>query len=162
LENDGYAVCLIKLIFYFINPGGAVPTTGRLPEESSGYSFLNLISYKKEGGYFYFIASLIDNDSIIHHYYYKADQQGIILEYNKTYTPHYSEYPNIKLNYKFFTCQIMYKDTNKNLLTCCFGTIDSNLIVIQSFDIEDQLNEINENYTKIENEYLSMITSVAD
>lgn len=52
LENDGYAVCLIKLIFYFINPGGAVPTTGRLPEESSGYSFLNLISYKKEGGYF--------------------------------------------------------------------------------------------------------------
>ena len=163
LENDGYAVCLVDNIFYIITPGGSVPATGSLPSESSEYSFLNLVSYKKDNGYFYFIASLIDkNVSIMRHYYFKVDQLGFTLEYNKTYTPYYSEYPNIKLNYKFFTCQIMNKNTNKKLLTCCFGTRDSNLLVIQSFDIEDKLNEINECYTKIENEFLNMITSVAD
>ena len=161
LENDGYAVCLIDLIFYFISPGGAIEITGRLPNEGSDYSFLNLISYKKEGGTFYFIASLIDKDvSIIHHYYYKVDQQGFRIEYNKTYTPHYTEYPNIKLNYKYFTCQIMFhQNTNKNLLTCCFGTAHNDLIVIQSFDIENQFNELGEIYARIENEYLNMITS---
>jgi hypothetical protein len=161
LENDGYGVCLINLTFYFIAPGGSIEITETLPNESNDYSFLNLISYKKEGGSFYFIASLIDKDvSIMHHYYYKVDQEGFILEYNTTYIPYYTEYPNIKLNYKYFTCQIMfYKNTNKNLLTCCFGTANTDLIVIQSFDIENQLNKLEEHYAKIENEYLNMITS---
>ena len=160
LENDGYSIILIDQIFYFITPGGDYEVTGRLPTD---YSFLNLVSYKKDGGDFYFIVSLIDNISVlkIHHYYYKVNQGGFTNSYNIAYTPNYSEYPNIKINYKYFTCQIMYyEDTQKNLLTCCFGTKDSDLIVIQSFDIEDNLKELSEHYAKIENEYLNMITSV--
>ena len=158
LENDGYSICLISKLFYFITPSGDVPKTQNLPIT---YSFLSLNSYKKDGSEYYFIASLIDSDvSKIYHYYYSVNQDGFEIEKQKVYTPNYSEYPNIKLNYKSFTCQIMYyKKSNKNLLTCCYGTTDSDLIIIQSFDIEDDLKELSKQYAKIENEYLSMITS---
>ena len=162
LEEDGYGISLINDTFYFIFPNGNIEKKGSLPQENRDYSFLNLVSYKKDNdGNFYFIASFIEEDfSKMHHYYYKIKENdfSLILKYN--YRPHYNDYPNIKLNYKYFTCQIMYlKKMKKDLLTCCFGTRENNLIIIQSFDIENSLIEFEDYYSKIEIDSLKMITS---
>ena len=56
-------------------------------------------------------------------------------------------YPGIKINNKHFTCQIMNSEEKGDALTCCFQSNDNDLIIVQSFDINNNnLKEIEEYY----------------
>jgi hypothetical protein len=76
------------------------------------------------------------------------------------YKPFYLDYTGISLNNEIFTCQILYSEKyGKKILTCCYETYNNNLIVVQSFDIENNITEIEEYYSKIPIDNLNLITS---
>jgi hypothetical protein len=53
----------------------------------------------------------------------------------------------------------MNSDKKGKVLTCCFQTFENDLITVQSFDIENNLTEIEEYYAKTPIDNLNMITS---
>ena len=162
-ETDGMIICLVNNTIYFFNSSGDYLFRDSLPEHE--YSYFNLLIYKKENNYnHYLIAFIINNDysyelNILH---YKANDTNNILIYRKTFKPFYFDYPKIMIKKSVLGCQIMNSKDKGKVVTCCFQTQDYDFIVIQSFIIENNLEEIGEDvYAKIETKNLEIIHSLA-
>ena len=124
---------------------------------------LNLLAYKKDkNNYYHFFIICITNENskkILSIFHYKLKGYDISLESHKYYQPFYLDYPGIKINSDYFTCQIMNSDKKGDVLTCAYFAYDNKLIVVQSFDIENGIQEIEEYYSKFPIDNLNVITS---
>ena len=161
-ETDGMIICLVNNTIYFFNSTGDNLFSDSLPEHE--YSYFNLLTYKKENNYnHYLIAFIINNDysyelNILH---YQANNTNNKLIYRKTFKPFYFDYPKIKIKKSVLGCQIMNSKNKGKVVTCCFQTQDYDFIVIQSFIIENNLEEIGEDvYAKIETQNSEVIHSL--
>ena len=159
-NDDKNIICVIDDVFYFFKENDDFILMGYLPVEITQSTYYNLLAYKKNLSYYHFIISFIDDQyKYIYIYHYKINEHEYSIVSNYTYSPFYFDYPMIKINNKLFTCQIINSDTKGNVLTCCFQTYLNNLIVINSFDIEKNLTEIEEYYSKIPIDNINMIDS---
>ena len=160
-KEYGHIICLIEDVFYFFKGNSDLIIMGNLPNEITQSNYLNLLAYRKdEDNKFHFIVTFMNSSNkYINFYHYQIDEIEYIIVSNNIYSPFYFDYPNIELNSPYFTCQIMDTETNGKVLTCCFQTFDNDLIIVQSFDIENDLAEIEEYYAKIPIDNLNMITS---
>ena len=160
--DEGNIICLVEDVFYFFQENGTFIIMGEFPNVITQSSYLNLLAYKKDiNDYYHFIITFMDSSNkILNLYHYQVNTNEYSIVSNFTYIPFYFDYPTIQINSKFYTCQIMDSDEKGYVLTCCFQTFDGNLIVIQSFDIENNLAEIEEYYAKTPITSLNMITSV--
>ena len=161
-ENENNLICAVDTKFYFFTENGDFITTGYLPNDITNSAYLDLLAYKIDNEKFYhFIVVFMNSDNkIFYFYHYKVKGENCSLISNYEYTPFYFDYPNIEINNKLFTCQIMYSESRKeNVLTCCFQTMKNDLIIVQSFNIEQNLSEIEEYYAKTPIDHLNQITS---
>ena len=160
-SEDGNVICLIDDVFYFFEENGAFIKMGNLPNEIRKSFSVNLLTYKKDNNNnFHFIVTFMDEgNQNIFLYHYKINENMYQIVSNNTYSPFYFDYPNIGINSKYFTCQILASDTINYVLTCAFLTFENDLIVVQSFDIENNLTEIEEHYAKTPLIGLNMMTS---
>ena len=160
-EEDGNIICVVENVFYFFEENGDLIKMGEFPTEIGQSHFMNLLPYKKdENNTFHFIITSIDSiNKILYLYHYAVNETNYVIISNYIYTPFYFDYPNIEINNKFHTCQILDSQNKGNVLTCCFQTYENDLIVIQSFDIEHNLSEIEEYYSKLPIDNINMMTS---
>ena len=162
-KEDGIIICIDNNIFYFFDEEVELKILGCLPEEIKRIQELNLVTYKKEENDYYFIIAFMDTEyKKIFFYNYKVNgnTKNYTIVSNNEYSSFYIDYPEIKIQNQHFTCQIIYSRKNKkNVLTCCFSTYNSELLVVQSFDIENNLTEIEEYYSKFPIKNLGLITS---
>ena len=160
-EEDGNIICVVEDVFYFFKENSNFITMGKFPREITQSSYLNLLTYKKdEQQSNHFIITFMDEPNknlYLFHYLINKTEYKIVS--NNTYFPFYFDYPIIEINNKYFTCQIMNSDKKGKVLTCCFQTFENDLITVQSFDIENNLTEIEEYYAKTPIDNLNMITS---
>ena len=159
--HGGNVICIVENVFYFFDGEGNFIISGDLPNEIDQTTYINLLAYEKNiENNFHFIVTFMDSTKkIIFLYHYIINQTTFNIVSNNTYSPFYFDYPNIEINSKYFTCQIMDSSEKGNVLTCCFETYENHLIVIQSFDIDNNLAEIEEYYAKTPIDSLNMITS---
>ena len=160
-NEDGNVICLVEDVVYFFDEQGLFVRMGNLPNEIRESTYLNLIAYKKDSNdNFHFIVAFMDESHLnIFMYHYIISENIYQIVYNNTYSPFYFDYPNIGINSKYFTCQILSSIERNYVLTCAFLTYDNDLIIVQSFDIENNLAEIEEYYAKTPVDGLNMITS---
>ena len=158
----GNIICLIENVFYFFKGNSDLIIMGDLPSEITQSSYLNLLTYKKdEDNNFHFIVTFMDaTNKYINIYHYQVNETKYKIVSNNIYSPFYFDYPNIEINSQYFTCQILDTEKYGKVLTCCFQTFDNDLIVVQSFDVENDLAEIEEYYAKTPIDNLNMITSI--
>ena len=160
--DEGNIICLVEDVFYFFEENGNFIKMGEFPNAITQSNYLNLLPYKKDiDDNYHFIITFMDSSfKILYLYHYQVNTNAYNIVSNFTYIPFYFDYPTIQINSKIYTCQIMDSYEKGYVLTCCFQTFDGNLIVIQSFDIENNLTEIEEYYSKTPITSLNMITSV--
>ena len=160
-EEDGNIICVVENVFYFFEENGDFIKMGEFPTEIGQSHFMNLLPYKKdENNNFHFIITSIDNvNKILYLYHYAVNEINYEIISNYIYIPFYFDYPNIEINNKYHTCQIIDSQNKGSVLTCCFQTYENDLIVIQSFDIEHNLSEIEEYYSKLPIDNINMMTS---
>ena len=160
--DEGNIICLVEDVFYFFDEFGNFIIMGEFPNAITQSFYLNLLAYKKDinDNYHFIITFMDSSNKILNLYHYQVNNNAYNIVSNFTYIPFYFDYPTIQINSKFYTCQIMDSDEKGYVLTCCFQTFDGNLIVIQSFDIENNLAEIEEYYAKTPITSLNIITSV--
>ena len=159
--KEGNVICLIEDVFYLFEENGNFLIMGEFPTEIIKSSYLNLLAYKKDtDNNFHFIITFMDSyNRNIFLYHYKTNINIYNIVSNYSYNPFYFDYPNIVINNQLYTCQIMDSDKKGSVLTCCFQTYAVDLIVLQSFDIENNLTEIEEYYAKTPISCLTMVTS---
>ena len=154
-------ICLVQDVFYFFKENGDFILMGELPNTINQSPTINLLTYKKdEDNNFHFIIAFIDdgiNNLFFYHYMINDNSYRIISNY--IYSPFYFDYPNIHLNNKYFACQILESLEKGNILTCCFNTFSTNLIVLQSFEIDNNFTEIEEYYAKTPIDNINIMTS---
>ena len=111
----------------------------------------NLITYKKEENYYYYIITYIYKLNICILYYKVAENGRNELISNNTFTPFYLDYPAIKIDSMYLSCEIMDSCDKGDVLTCVFTTTEGNFIVIQSFQITKNFEPIGDDisFTKI-------------
>ena len=160
-EEDGNIICVVENVFYFFKENGDLIKMGEFPTEIKQSTFMNLLLYKKEeNNTFHFIITSMDIlNKILYLYHYAVNETNYVIVSNYIYTPFYFDYPNIEINNKIHTCQIIDSQNKGSVLSCCFQTFNNHLIVIQSFDIEQNLSEIEEYYSKIPIDNVNLMTS---
>ena len=161
-ENGGNIFVLILYKVYLFSKDGNLISNINLESQLFSSAYINLIPYKKENNNYYFFITYINYEKTnIFIILYKI--QGETYEeiaYN-FYKPFYLDYPEIGINNDIFTCQIINSEKlEKNILTCCFQADQNKLIIVQSFDIENNLIEIEEYYSKIPIDNLYFLTSI--
>ena len=159
-EEGNNIICIIEDVFYFFEENGNLIIMGQLPNEIKATDYLEVLPYKNENNSFHFIVTFMDSSyKNIFMYHYKIYENNYYLISNNIYSPFYFYYPNIQINAKYYTCQIIYSENKGNVLICCFKTFESDLIVFQSFEIEKNLSEIEEYYCKTPIDSLNFLTS---
>ena len=161
-ENGGYILALIIDQLYVFRMNGELIGCFDLKNFSFGSSYnFNLIPYKKIGDYYHFFIGYIDY--IISHLnilHLQVNETFVdLLNYNY-YKPFYLDYTGILLGNYIFTCQVLNSEKlEKDVLTCCYQSNINKLIVVQSFDIENNLEEFEEYYSKIPIDSVNLMTS---
>ena len=159
-EEGNNIICIIEDVFYFFEENGNLIIMGQLPNEIKTTEYLEVLPYKNENNSFHFIVTFMDGSyKHIFMYHYKIYENKYYFISNNIYSPFYFYYPNIEINSKYYTCQIIYSEKKGNVLICCFQTFESDLIVFQSFEIENNLSEIEEYYNKTPIDSLNFLTS---
>ena len=162
-EYGGDVFCLIVNQIYVFTKNGNLTTIINFSDQLLGSDYIDLIPYKKENNILYFIIGYIEatqtsKNLILKHY--KLQESQCVLVGNNYYKPFYLDYTGIFINNVIFTCQIIKSDKlGKKILTCCYQANKNSLIVVQSFDIENNITEIEEYYSKIPIDNLVLITS---
>ena len=162
---DDNVICFINnYIYLFDKFSQALIFSGNAPNKDSNAVYLNLLPYKKDEDnyYHYFFINLPKTNGIgqlnIFHYKYKNHQSTETVS-SLQYKPFYLNYHGIIIISDYFTCQIMNSQKRGDVLTCCYFTHNNKLIVVQSFDIENEIQEIEEYYSKFPIDDLNIITS---
>ena len=159
-KYGGNIICLISKNIYFFQENGILISTAKLPDNALESSYINLLAYKKEGDFFYFFICFMDmtiKQMTINLYAVKNENYYLVSTFN--YKPFYLDYTAIAINNKIFTCQILNSNKIENVLSCCYKSIMNDLIVVQSFDIDNNLSEIEEYYSKIPIDNINMMIS---
>lgn len=161
-NTNGYnVICLVENVFYLFNENKSLMKQGNLPTQITESAYLNLVAYKISDNYYHFIVCFMDAlYKNLYIYHYKANSIDYTIVSNIIYKPFYLDYTSITINNNLFTCQIMNPDKIENVLTCVYQSYNRDLIVVQSFDIDNDLQEIEEYYSKIPIDNLVMIKSV--
>ena len=160
-EEDNNIICLVQNVFYFFKENGDFLLMGEFPDIIKTSPYINLLTYKKDdNNNFHFIIVFMNEEitNLIFYHYMITDTSYEIV-FNSIYFPFYFDYPNIHINNKYFTCQILLSEKKGNILTCCINTYNSNLIVLQSFEIENNFREIEEYYAKTPIESVNIMSS---
>ena len=164
-KYEGEIICIINDVIYaFKKDGSTLLFKGNINEEGSGALYLNLLAYQIDEDdfyHFFMINTYILNSKktlLIGHY--KMKQSCCQIVSYLYYQPFYLDYHGIGINSDYFTCQIMKSQKRGDVLTCCYFAYDNKLIVVQSFDIENEIQEIEEYYSKFPIDNLNIITSV--
>ena len=159
-EKGDTIICVVEDVFYLFNKDKDLMIKGDLPNTISDSDYLSLLKYEKDDDdYYHFIISFICNNINLCIYHYKANSIEYNIVSHYIYKPFYFDYTSIRINSNLFTCQIMNSEKKGNVLTCCYSTFNNDLIVVQSFDINNNLEEIEEYYSKIPIDALLMIAS---
>ena len=152
-EEDGIIICLVENNIYFFVSDGSFKFKDNLPSEytiSDNY-IMKIIIYKKENNYIYYFITFIGTQNYVNTLfilYYKVNiieniSENILIN-NKTFQPFYFDYPRIRIDGFHYSCQIMNSANKGKVLTCCFQTEVYKFIIIQSFLIDNDLEEIGE------------------
>ena len=164
-EPDGIIICLVSSTLYFFDSNGNLTYTNSNLFNGLNYqgSTLNLLAYKKENGYYHYIIAFISNDyTSLNIFHYRTNTLENELIYRKSFVPFYFDFPKINLKSTFISCQIMNSAKKGKVLTCCFQGGTYELMIIQSFIIEKNLEEIGEDtYARIESPDAKYIHSLA-
>ena len=162
-EYGGDIFCLIVNQIYVFSKNGNLTAIINFNDQLLGSNYVDIIPYKKENNILYFIISYIEPVSTSKKLIlklYKFQENQCILLGNNSYKPFYLDYTGIFINNDIFTCQIIISEKlGKKILTCCYQASSNSLIIVQSFDIENNVTEIEEYYSKIPNDNLNLITS---
>ena len=159
-KDGGNIICVIENVFYLFQTDKNLMIMGNLPNKISDSDYLSLLAYKKDDDdYYHFIISFLYNYLNIIICHYKANSNEYNIVSNFTYKPFYLDYTAIQIRSNVFTCQIMKSEKRGNVLTCCYNSFNNDLIVVQSFDINNNITEIEEYYSKIPIDNLKMISS---
>ena len=162
-EANGMIICLVFNKTYFFDSTGDYLFMDNINDIGSIYSSFNfnLLTYKKENNYYHYILVELYNYEL-NIFHYKANNTNNELIYKKTFKPFYFDYPEIRFKGHALGCQIMNSKNKGDVVTCCFQTEPNNFIVIQSFIIENNFEEIGEDvYTKIESPDATIIRSLS-
>ena len=148
--ENGMIICLVKNTIFFWGSEGEYLFSDTLPNYDYTYAHINLLTYKKVDDYYHYIVTFI-KDSSLYILYYKADNTNNVLVHDEIFKPFYFDFPNIIIKEFSLGCQIMDSANKGKVLTCCFQTDNAKFIVIQSFIIENDFQEIEEDlYAKVE------------
>jgi hypothetical protein len=164
-EPDGIIICLVSSTLYFFDSYGNLTYTNSNLFNGLNYqgSTLNLLAYKKENGYYHYIITFISNDfTSLNIFHYKTNTLENELICRKSFVPFYLDFPKVNFKSTFISCQIMNSAQKGKVLTCCFQGGNYELMIIQSFIIEKNLEEIGEDtYARIESPEAKHIHSLA-
>ena len=164
-EENGMIICLVENIIYFLGSDGNLILKDNLPSEYTiSSSILKLTIYKKEDDYIHYFITFsdsIDWRQSLFILYYKVNDSENILITTKIFRPFYFDYPSIRLDGYHHACQIMNSASKGKVLTCCFQTQEFKFIIIQSFIIENNLEEIGEDiFAKVASPHSEYIDSI--
>ena len=157
-ENGGNILCFADKYFYIFSKNGGLITSVDFSFVQS--SCINILPYYRKDNLDHFFLIYTENIKeklVITHY--KMNSNTILLDSYIYYKPFYLDYTAIYINNPLFTCQIMNSEKNGDVVSCCYQSYNTNLIVVQSFDIENNLSEIEEYYSKTPIDNINMITS---
>ena len=140
-EPDGFIICLVASTFYYFDSNGDFLSSFSTDLNYQD-SLFNLLPYKKDNDYYHYIITIISNDLLnIQILHYKTNTVNNELVCRKTFIPFYLDFPRIKLKNQYMGCQIMNSQKKGKVLTCCFQGDNYDLMIIQSFIIEKNLQE---------------------
>ena len=160
----GDIICIINNnIYAFGKNDKKLKFFGPINNEAAEAVYLNLVPYKidENNNYHFFIINRLLSNSIykllIMHFQNNQTKSQVVSHLK--YRPFYLDYTGIRINSDYFTCQIMNSEQRGDVLTCAYFAYDNRLIVVQSFDIENDIQEIEEYYSKFPIDNLDIITS---
>ena len=155
-NENGMIICLVNDIIYFFDCNGTYLFDDKLTSYDYSNSYMNLLTYKNDSGFYYYMITFIIKQTL-HILYYKVKNNNNELIQEKKFKPFYFDYPKININGYGLGCEIMKYENDTKVLTCCFQTShqsSNNFITIQSFIIENNFTIIGEDiYAKVPTSY---------
>ena len=144
-EYNNYILLLINNYLFILDEEGQLYIKKNMTSPLNEYNYYHLTPYKKiENELYYIISGINKYNSQIDLFYYKINinTSNNNLKLNKSFIPKTPSEENfLTLSYNI-ECQIMKSFEKNNILTCFYGGSVPSYILINSFDLENNLQDL--------------------